>query len=315
MVAALTALLAAPGAHALGKKRHDVIPPADPDQPIAPPHGEFELRTLSYNVHGLPLPIFVDHDNYDDIGRYLRKLREEGRGPHVVAIQEAFHTKTWRVVTHSGYPYVAVGPQPSAGLTGSGLLVLSEYPVELVDKMVFDDCGGTDCLSRKGVVHARIRVPGLPSAIDYFNTHMNAGYKGTWPGKKAAEKIRQRQLDDVKPWYLNVRDPYLPGFFSGDFNFKAEPVPAPALNFPYFVSFSGMEDTGRACVELFGCAGDPSKIGAWETRIDHTFYASGAGDGAMRVTPVYYNLIFENASDGGALSDHPGVETHYQLRW
>ena len=56
-----------------------------------------------------------------------------------------------------------------------GLLLLSRYPIVASDDQhIYYPCEGEDCLTTKGILYARIEVPGHPMQYDIFITHMQS---------------------------------------------------------------------------------------------------------------------------------------------
>jgi endonuclease/exonuclease/phosphatase family metal-dependent hydrolase len=55
-----------------------------------------------------------------------------------------------------------------------GLLLLSRYPIVASAQDIYNPCEGEDCLTTKGILYARIEVPGHPMQYDIFITHMQS---------------------------------------------------------------------------------------------------------------------------------------------
>jgi endonuclease/exonuclease/phosphatase family metal-dependent hydrolase len=269
--------------------------------------GEFVLRVLTYNIHGLP--IGVDHSRYAHIGRILAQQRAEGRAPHVVAIQEAFHRKTRDVARASRYPFLVEGPKASGLRAGSGLQILSEFPISDASATVYRNCGGVDCLARKGVLKILMQIPGTPGPIEIYDTHLNASYSKGWPGDAAGERIRIRQVDEIRRFMEQKRTISTPAIFAGDFNFRAD-----GFDYLFFNSFSEMENSARTCAIEGTCSGDSDVGDTWAKMIDHQFFASGT-EPPIHMEAIHWERTFEKPVDGRTLSDHPGIEVHYRLSW
>ncbi len=158
---------------------------------------------MTYNIKGLPWPVAMGREEaLDGIANRLALLRKTGRQPHIVLLQEAFTPEAMRIAARAGYVHVAQGPDAiqlsrAAGdqadrsylaqarwdrgegigkQLGSGLQILSDYPIVRVDRMVFPDfaCAGFDCLANKGVLIAHLKVPGFDQPVSIVNTHLNA---------------------------------------------------------------------------------------------------------------------------------------------
>jgi endonuclease/exonuclease/phosphatase family metal-dependent hydrolase len=161
------------------------------------------LSVMTYNVNGLPWPVAFGRESaLERIGARLAEMRRAERQPRLVLLQEAFRDDAAAIARSAGYAHVAYGPdatfrsavEPTAAdrqfredarwdrgelapkQLGSGLMVLSDYPITAVDRMAFPDfaCAGFDCLANKGVLLVRIAVPGMPEPLTVANAHLNA---------------------------------------------------------------------------------------------------------------------------------------------
>jgi endonuclease/exonuclease/phosphatase family metal-dependent hydrolase len=125
--------------------------------------GSFDV--LTYNIAGLPLGL-GDSDpetNTPLIGQRLG-------GYDIVNVQEDFnhHAALYANDTH---PYRSA-TSGGAGI-GDGLNTLSHHPFEDFQRVDWDDCAGTDCLTPKGFTLARVRLAeGV--FVDVYNVHTNA---------------------------------------------------------------------------------------------------------------------------------------------
>ncbi|MFI7697898.1 jacalin-like lectin [Nonomuraea sp. NPDC049480] len=127
-------------------------------------NGAFSV--LTYNVAGLPEPLSSGNPatNTPLIGARL--------GPYdVVHVQEDFNyhaalyaadTHPHRTPTSGGVPF------------GDGLNTLSGFPYSDFQRVKWNQCNGTDCLTPKGFTFSRIRfAEGV--YVDFYNVHANAG--------------------------------------------------------------------------------------------------------------------------------------------
>ena len=270
---------------------------------------ELVLRVLTFNINGLPTHPKKKHERYRATGKILGRLRQEGKAPHLVAIQEAFHGRTKELSDEAGYPYLAWGQGPAPGkLMGSGLLVLSEYPLDAASTTDYQKCAGWDCFANKGALHVSVRVPGFPEAVDFYDTHLNAdGNNGADEGE--AQKARDSQIAALIAFVGETRKPGAPLLFAADFNFQP--------GFPDYEAFSrglSLRNAAEECSISKDCAGDRDAEGIWRSSVDHHFYASGSEAG-VRVRPVSVEQTFKEPVDGQPSSDHLGLEVHCRLSW
>jgi endonuclease/exonuclease/phosphatase family metal-dependent hydrolase len=270
---------------------------------------ETTLRVLTYNIWGIPLgdedELFIGrHDRYGEIGRILARQRKEGTAPQIVAIQEAFHPRTPELVKEAGYPYAKAGNQTRRGkLLGSGLWILSEYPIEEVKTVDYADCTGTDCWANKGAIAARIRVPGLPTPVVFVDTHLNADTDSGSPTPDETRKIRISQLAQFAALVDEIARPGEPVILAADFNFRPGDE-----DYRLVSSRPGFSDGVARCLKG-NCDAQAGLEGEWRGSVDHHFFSSGALD----VAPVLARQVFTRPVDGTPLSDHVGLEVHYKL--
>ena len=272
-------------------------------------HGSFELSILTYNVHGLPLPIGIDHSRYADIGRILRQRRLAGNAPQLVMIQEAFHSRTEELVTQAGYPYVARGA-PSKGVRASaGLLLLSQLPLNQISNVVYDFCTSWDCWSRKGVLHARIDMPGMPRGLDLYSTHMNSNPDADfWTPTEEAQQARMTQMQEMREYVWATKGSGAALIMGGDYNFRKGDD-----DYESFLGFFMVQETSEVCGHNQGCLGNELARNFGPNAIDHQFYDPGSN--VIRIEPTSYGHVFQQPVNGRMLSDHEGIEMRYRISW
>lgn len=278
-------------------------------EPVPP--SDWVLSVMTYNIHGITP--FAHHDaadkgpernNYDEIAARLRRLRAEGKAPHVVVIQEAFNPWSMKAALDSGYPYVVQGRGPRFGtLGGSGLFILSEYPIQLLTTLDYADCTGFDCWANKGAMHARIMVPERMQAFDLYNTHMNANSGVPPTPSSPSMKARLAQIRDYAAFVRRTRDPEIPAILSGDFNMR--------VGNPDYALFSSLLEginAGEACQAAECTGGDPAPI--LKETVDHHFTLNGA---RMGLVATHFVRAFTEAYRGGYLSDHAALQANFRL--
>ncbi|MGW6791179.1 jacalin-like lectin [Streptomyces chartreusis] len=142
------------------------------------------FNVLTYNIAGLPLGL-GDSDpetNTPLIGQRL--------GPYdIVNVQEDFnyHASLYANDTH---PYRTATSGGAA--FGDGLNTLSDHPFEDFERVRWNACTGTNCLTPKGFTLARVRLAeGV--FVDLYNVHTNADSDDA---ALAARRANVEQLSD-----------------------------------------------------------------------------------------------------------------------
>ena len=315
-------------------------PPPGPQSagPRPPPESgrPFQISILTYNVHGLPWPIAEGRgEALRAIGRELASMRQAGRQPDVVLIQEGFRGEVSELAKVSGYRYWARGPErdeqppalasgqasaypavryPLAGegwgkFTGSGLHVLSDLPIVAVRGEAYRACAGFDCLANKGVMLVRVALPGAGGEVDIVNTHLNArGASRTPPARTLA--AHNQQTDQLVAFIKREHRADIPLLVGGDFNVRNAPA-----RYDYDAQSRPYKVVSEFCAGVdAGCAGQAAAAGGrpWLRSQDLQAFSAGGG---LDVRPVGVATVFDAAKGERALSDHAGYLVRYQLNW
>lgn len=284
-------------------------PAAPAAAPVEPVHSR-ELKVLTYNVKGLPL--ITDLDRLKRIGEILAERRRRGDEPDVVVLQEAFVRKAKRVRKRAGYPYAIRGPK-EGGLfaNGSGLEVLSNFPIVARYDRTLNDCAFPECLVAKAITGVTLEVPGVPGPVQVFTTHLQADSRN--------EPVRRNQIDDIAVWLGRIPFGGAPAIFAGDFNFKPRHPSYHKFLREMPVADAGFTCLGApdACEIVLDANGQTDWTDVWKTSNDRQFYYQPP-EGAVRIEPIRVIRNFTEpveGGEGGFLSDHWGYEVHYRIRW
>jgi hypothetical protein len=273
------------------------------------------------------------------IANALAELRKQGVEPDVVLVQEAFLPVSAEIATVAGYPNWVAGPGPED--TGpryserasesfirnrrfwkgekwgkrqpSGLLVVSNF--QIVEHFNFPfyewECAGFDCLANKGVILARLHVPGLPQLLSVVTTHYNAKGASGVPIARAHEAHRL-QVDATLEFLDATVNFDLPGIWGGDLNMRRSED-----RISYFVDQSGdaLREVSSYCTENpANCEMNihDNSDQPWFQTQDLQGWADGA---QVSVEPIRMEEIFDQPVNGKMLSDHSGFLVDYRLSW
>lgn len=304
-----------------------------------PPNGvrSTEISVLTYNVRGLPWPLASGRAKaLKAIGAELATMRRDGRQPDVVLIQEGFRGEVGALVKASGYRYWARGPSrserasgagpkngrryatvryPSFGegwgkFTGAGLHVLSDAPITDVKDTPYRYCAGLDCLANKGVMLARLALPGAPSEIDIVNTHLNSRRAAKVPIARSL-RAHNLQTEELIAFINAHRDVDRPLLVGGDFNVRDAPdrYDYRSAERPFQVVSEFCNRAANPCVGQ--APGNPAAR-PWLRSQDLQAFA---GAGPVTVRPIRIETLFGASKSGPRLSDHDGYLVRYRLSW
>jgi len=293
------------------------------------------LSVLTYNIEGLGWPARGGRaKELREIGERLANLRESGRGPDVVMFQEMFSGAAKKAVGSTGYPAIATGPRRTTRppesteeslpgkaklkrgeigmhFTGSGLAIASRYPITQVDKRPYGrkSCAGRDCLANKGIMLARIAIPGVPTPVDLYDTHMNSRGASRAPAARNLE-AHDRQSLEASAFIDQTHEDAYPLVFGGDFNMRQSEERWE--NFSRYQSLSLVHrvcaDPASHCEVLMSWDGDTP----WMDTQDLQFFWNGD---IVSIRPIRVEAVFDGGPSGPELSDHDGFLVTYELKW
>lgn len=309
-------------------------------KPTPAPRFDGDLSVLTYNVEGLPWPIALGRsDALARIATHLRDLRLTGRAPQVVVLQESFTDEAQAIGVAAGYRVVVAGPDAdTAGAAemspadrayasgahwwkgetegkyvGSGLQILSDYPIEDVHRIAFPAfaCAGFDCLANKGAVLATLRIPGAATPIDVLTTHLNSAAASQVPATRNLYAYR-RQVGVLTQFIQAHHDPHRPLIVAGDFNVGAARARRNALLTDVHSKWTWGQPVRDAFGQLSEQGVKLASDAAWSFRRakDWQFFSDGTR-GQLRLTGI--DVPFGREPSGTMLSDHVGYTAHYRF--
>ncbi len=290
------------------------------------------LNVLSYNIQGLPSPLKSNTKPlFERIAEILRERREAGNQPEIVLLQEAFDGDASLIAETTGYGYVLKGPGRKAKsekgqvhwalqtrksymsfkdpqkFTGSGLYILSDYPIVEAQHKAFDSdmFAGFDCLSNKAILLARVQVPGLDTPVDIINSHFNSKRSAGAPSRHVL-RAHQRQTDTLA-WFMKKLCAGAPVIVAGDFNTKQ------TERYQYFRNTLPLVDAAEDCLT----PGRNCRLGTGTIRDtvlydtnDKQFFRDTDG---YSIVATSLERNFSEKLDGRPLSDHLGYEVTYRI--
>ena len=304
--------------------------------------GGVSLRVMNYNVKGLPWPVIDDRSaELSAIGDRLRAMRLDGTAPDVVVLQEAFSSDARAIAARAGYAHVAYGPSSNdlapadeerpmparypwrgegyGAYLSSGLVLMSDYPILGTRRAAFPRtaCAGYDCLANKGVLLARIAVPGLPVPVEIMTAHMNSRKPTRTPIPHANEAF-VRQMAALDRFLAANSDPSLPMIFGADLNLDSDPQRIAALR--QSSTRWGEAEGGAGSEATFAICGKPSTrchpavgFGAIAQGKRNNDWQLSFASSHVMVRPMSAAIRFAPDPAGLALSDHQAVLVTYRL--
>lgn len=264
------------------------------------------IRAATLNAWGLP--DFFAEDvaiRLREIGRRLPDLHLDA-----IAFQEVWTAEAQRLLLDAGAPAgLHHAWHADAGLRGSGLLVLSQHPIESVRferYLLHGDPSVGDYYGGKGFAEVSLRTPAGPLTL--VDTHLHARYSSSVSHQYRAHRIGQ--IVQLATAAVSVRGPLLMG---GDFNLEEGHE-----EYRVLLGLTGLRDAAAELNrrEPTVTRDNPYRIRSSkpDRRIDLLLARSGAETG---VRPRHVERIFDELFDYSgrrlACSNHAGVLAELDL--
>lgn len=192
------------------------------------------IRFLSYNMYLRPTIINEHGSDYkhERIDIFCREFMNDF---DIIAFQEVF-TDRWRkklirCARPLGFTHVVVGPRPTCKefcrrfqLIDSGLLILSRYPLNNVQTMIYSEGIRSDGRVTKGAIYAEVQMNDAQIAL--VTTHTQASYEN-WTLTDPTTRIRLRQLNMLRTWIESIWPGNMQLLLMGDLNANSRPENVP----------------------------------------------------------------------------------------
>ncbi|WP_150294090.1 endonuclease/exonuclease/phosphatase family protein [Sphingobium estronivorans] len=321
-----------------------IAPPTHPRNlppSAAPVPFSGRLSVMTYNIHGAPWPVAWDRPaDFERMAATLRSLRARGKNPHIVVLQEAFTSQAQAMGRAAGYRYIADGADEDAGsgalpssadlrfaardswihgegigkYVGSGLQILSDYPIVHIRRMVFPAfaCAGWDCLANKGALLARIRLPGQSGAVDVVTTHLNSR-RASGVADERSNHAFTAELADLSAFIRHNHDPRNALIVAGDFNAGQTPERrAELMDRATRTWVPGVRiDNAYDAAQAGGIALTADALSSRQRARDWEFFAPGR---TLNLKLRGIAIPFGHDAAGTMLSDHVGYTGIFDIR-
>ncbi|KAI1083292.1 Endonuclease/exonuclease/phosphatase [Whalleya microplaca] len=140
-----------------------------------------ELNIITLNCWGL---LHLSSYRAERLAAIGRQLAESEPAPHIVALQECWTQEDYHAIRRETRFILPFGKFYHSGAFGSGLVILSKWPIEESTMFQYPLNGRPTAFFRgdwyvgKGVACAKIRYgPGEKDIVEVFNTHTHAAYE------------------------------------------------------------------------------------------------------------------------------------------
>lgn len=245
------------------------------------------------------------------IGKYSREY-------DFVMLQEVFNRRQRKLITREinrGEWFDNRYQTTPLFRINSGVFNLSKYKIIKSSFKRFSNCGGAQCLSGKGVLHTRVRLPNSLE-LDIYNTHLQPFSSG--------KSIRAKQIKEILAHIKKTNNNKRAVILTGDFNIAGG-------NTEYHETMEILESNGFSDVWTQLNYHDPghtwdSNINKWAQRNDGSYTSQHRFDyifvrstHSEKIDLIKSEVVFDKPlslrsnSKKYFLSDHFGVDVTFKL--
>ncbi len=173
-----------------------------------------KLKIMTWNLYMRPRQVF-HNGQLKRAHAIVTQLKDKDYD--LIVFQETFDRKARNIIWNGlkeKFPYQSGSPKKKRLFKlNTGVFMISKLPLEVVDKIFFSVCGGSDCFAVKGAV--LIDVVKNNHKVQIIGTHLQAAEGRHMTG----QKIRQIQYEEIKnKLMIPHEEKGVPQFFVGDLN-------------------------------------------------------------------------------------------------
>lgn len=173
------------------------------------------LKILYWNVWCFP-------KCYTD-GKLTAKERAKALSQYIVGYDLVLLNEAWETeakdVFKKLYPYYYTDKNYKGKVYGTGLMVLSQYPIMNASYENYKHSAGWDWFANKGVIYFQIQVNG--KTLDFYTTHMQAGNSDADQNARLQQSLQLSNFINKTSGTSTSKDVWL----IGDFNMMPTPPP------------------------------------------------------------------------------------------
>ncbi len=185
--------------------------------PAPTPPPTVDVKILAWNTYMLPVPFKFAQQK---IRKNLIAEALAHTDRDIIMLEAAFSSDFRKKVGASlkeNYPYqIALGKDKKiTHLLSSGLLVLSKWPIRMIDYDFYKKCVKSNCYAAKGVMLLEAELP-YGKLLHLAFTQLNKS------GAEKSETTRSSQLNQILNLYKAKSRPGIPMVLAGDLSIAAD---------------------------------------------------------------------------------------------
>lgn len=271
-----------------------------------------DLKVLSYNVFLMPNPLGYLFKNSARLPEFPAALRPF----HILGLIEVIELRKQKYFqskmkdTHPYWATLKTPKEESVATSPGGLLLLSQYPMLSVQRLIFKNRVGFDRNIKKGAILAKIQT-GESQVIEVLLTHLQAHQS------VKNRSARELQLKELVTFINENHDPKLPLLMMGDFNIPGALVKQYDFMMSIFSKLGNVVDLYASQHTDNGYTYDgvenPLSWGKDRSRIDYLFLLDQSQSVKVKETIIHKFPMKRPVGKAKYLSDHYGLEAILSL--
>lgn len=253
----------------------------------------------------------IDVLNSKNLLNELIERKAKKTEPDIILLQNINSDTARKFIKDINYKNVVMGPAKTGYSNDAGIAILSKF--DIIQKSHFSygkHCLGSACDNNQGIIHARVKVDGVPHPVELVNTQFQS--------RQAAAAInllnlldytQNKQLLDFFDYFNKNARSDLPLIVGGNFESDVN-----SRIYQQLLQALGARNGGKECADLSSCLSqDGTNLHElWFNSYDHHFIRNS---NKIKLKPIAGKRSFNSGLDDNPISSGGALEITYQIEW
>ena len=253
----------------------------------------------------------VDVSNAKNLLDALIARKNAGTAPDVILLQNANTDAARKFIKDINYNFITMGPTKTGYAKDAGLAILSKYNITQSTNFSYgQNCLGTACNANQGIIHARIKIDGVPHPIDVINTQFQSKQAAIAANlANLLDYTQNKQLIDFATYVGKNLLTDIPMIIGGDFESDVN-----SRIYQQILYALKVRNGGKECADISTCTivSGTQRYELWFNSFDHQFIKNSA---KIAMKTIKGQRAFKATDLDALISSGGALEMVYEINW
>lgn len=253
----------------------------------------------------------VDVANSKNLLDALIARKNAGTAPDIIMLQNANTDAARKFIKDINYAFVTMGPTKTGYIKDAGIAILSKYNITQSTNFSYgQNCLGGACDSNQGIIHARIKIDGVPHPIDVINTQFQSKQAAIAANlMNLLDYTQNKQLLDFATYVGKNLLTDIPMVIGGDFESDVN-----SRIYEQIMYALKVRNGGKECADVSTCTvlSGSQRYELWFNSFDHQFVKNS---GKIAIKVLKGQRAFKTTELDNLISSGGALEMTYQINW